>query len=311
MASEPDEPVMRIRVRVTALNPRMKSVVDRVYRMTTIPPRGDDLVEVEPGLTVPRYLVATPFDQAESAERYFRRLPDWLDLTGKRALDVGCGQGELCILMAKRGASRVVGVDLTEQGTELARVTLRKAGEGLPVELRTYGGDLRELGDERFDVVVSKDSFEHYGAYPGSPDADGMVRDMANLLVVGGLLVIGFGPLWKSPFGGHIDTKVPWAHLVFPEEVIFDEFRRVRPPGKTARTFEEGVGVNRMSLARFRRIMADSGLECLSIQTNMSDNPKVKVMREIARIPVLEEYFTHNVFGIWRRPPEWQPDPRG
>jgi SAM-dependent methyltransferase len=268
------------------------------------------LVEVEPGFSVPRYIVTVELDPFESAERFFRRLPEWLDLTGKRVLDVGCGRGELCILMAQLDAAEVVGVELSEQGAELARATLRRADGDLPVEFRSYGGDLHELGAERFDAVVSKDSFEHYGAYPGSPTADEMVRDMASLLVDGGLLVIGFGPLWKAPYGGHIDTKMPWAHLIFPEEVIFDEFRRARPPGKTARTFEEGTGVNRMTLRRFRSIMADSGLECLSVATNVSDNPAVKVMRRVARVPGLEEYFTHNAFGVWRRPQGWRPASR-
>lgn len=289
------------------MRPRIKALVARAYRPTTIPPRGDDLVEVEPGVSVPRWMVTSDVEPTESAERFFKRLPGWVDPRGKRTLDVGSGGGHLCILMAQRGARQVVGVDLSEEGLKVATATLRKAGAELPVEFRAYGGDLGELGDERFDMVVSKDSFEHYGAYPGTPDADRMVRDMANLLVDDGILVIGFGPLWKSPLGGHIDTNVPWVHLVFPEEVIFDEFRRVRPPGKTARTFEQGVGVNRMTLARFRRIMTHSGLECLSIRTNVSDHPAVKIMDKLARIPGLEEHFTTSVYGVWRRPPRWRP----
>jgi len=54
---------------------------------------------------------------------------------------------------------------------------------------------------------------------------------MKQYLKQDGLLVIGFSPLWKAPYGGHIRfmTKLPWAHLIFPEEVIMAERRRFRP----------------------------------------------------------------------------------
>jgi SAM-dependent methyltransferase len=284
------------------MRPWTKSVVARAYRLTTTPPGGEDLVEVEPDLLVPRYLTQDSVEPLVSTERFFERLPEWLDFGGKRALDVGCGRGHLCIAIAQRGARSVVGVEVTEQSCDIARATLKRVDESLPVDFFNTGGDLKNLHSERFDVVVSKDSFEHYGALEGSPDAAEMVADMASLLVPGGLLVIGFGPTWKAPHGGHIDTQMPWAHLVFPEEVIFDEFRRVRPPGKTARTFEEGTNVNRMTVAKFRRIMSGSGLQCLSLETNQSGHWAVKLMDRLAHVPGLEEYFTNNIYGVWRVP---------
>lgn len=164
-------------------------------------------------------------------------------------------------------------------------------------------GDLRELGGERVDVVVYKDSFEHYGAIEGTPSAERMVEDMGlRSLTDGGLLTIGFGPLWKAPFGGHIDVRLPWAHLIFPQEVVFDEFRRVRPPGKTARTFEQGAGVNRMTLERFLRVMRGSGLDLVAMDTNVSRNRFVSPLRVLARYPPLREYCTQNVYGVWRLP---------
>jgi 2-polyprenyl-3-methyl-5-hydroxy-6-metoxy-1,4-benzoquinol methylase len=256
------------------------------------------LVEVEPGVYVPRYLTMHSVDPDQSSGRFFARLPEWFDLSGKRALDVGCGTGALCIAMAQRGAREVVGVEVDDP--LIARATLKKVDPDLPVRFLDSGGDLKTLDLEPFDVVVSKDSFEHYGAMPNSPDAAEMVDDMANLLVDGGVLVIGFGPTWKAPSGGHINTKMPWAHLIFPEEVIFDEFRRSRPPGKTARTFEEGPGVNRMTVARFGRIMGASGLECLWMGTNRGDHPAYKGMRALAKMPGLKEYMTQNIYGIWR-----------
>jgi 2-polyprenyl-3-methyl-5-hydroxy-6-metoxy-1,4-benzoquinol methylase len=277
---------------------RIKTLIARAYDLTTSPTWPEDLVELEPGIHVPRYQTMDSVDPAESSRRFFDRLPEWFDLRGKRVLDVGCGSGAFCIAMAQQGARDVVGVEINEP--LIARATLRKVDPDLRVEFLSSGGDLKTMGLEPFDAIVSKDSFEHYGAMPSSPDAAEMVDDMANLLVDDGVLVIGFGPTWKAPFGGHIDTKMPWAHLIFPEEVIFDEFRRSRPPGKTARTFEEGAKVNRMTVARFRQIMAVSALECVWMGTNRGDHPALKVMRALAKMPGLEEYMTQNIYGIWR-----------
>lgn len=278
--------------------------MSRAYRLVAIPPPPEDEVEVEPGVTVPRYLVSDPEFARGEALAFLNRLPEELDVEGKSVLDVGCGTGELCLELAQRGASRVLGIDLGD-AVKLAIAERHEERSPLPVEFRRYEGDLRELDDERFDVVVSKDCFEHYGAIPGSPSAEQMVIDMGDRLTDGGLLAIGFGPLWKAPFGGHIGVRLPWAHLIFPEEIVFDEFRRARPPGKTARTFEEGALVNRMTLERFRRLTRDSGLQLVGMRTNVSQNPVVGGLRVLARFPPFEEYCTQNVYGIWRRPEGW------
>jgi hypothetical protein len=142
----------------------------------------------------------------------------------------------------------------------------------------------------------------YYGARPDRPDPEAMVHRMARRLHDGGLLAVRAGPLWKAPYGGHLDAWLPWAHLIFPEPVIFERYRLDRRSTKTATTFEEGFGVNRMTLDRLRSIMRGRGLECLHFATNVSDHPAVKVMRGLARLPWLEEYCTQNAYGVWRRP---------
>ena len=238
------------------------------------------------------------------AVRFLSRTPSWFDPRDKAVLDVGCGTGALCVELARRGAKRVVGVDVAADAVRLARARLAASDHPERVAYRVYGGDPAELGDERFDIVVCKDAFHRFGG-PGRPDPDAMFLRMACLLRDGGLLVIGFAPLWRAPYGGQIESRVPWAHIIFPESIIFEKYRRDRPPGRTARTFEEGFGLNRMTLARFRRIADASGMERLHLATNVSDRRAVRSMRALARLPALEEYFTQNVYGVWRRPPGW------
>jgi SAM-dependent methyltransferase len=238
-----------------------------------------------------------PDTDLASARRYLARFGDALDVADKTALDVGCGAGHLCFELARRGAQRVVGVDLSGE-----RAPENLAAEGPEVTARVEfvktDGTLRELADERFDLVFSKDSFEHFA------DPESLVHRMIGLLRPGGRLVIGFGPLWKAPTGGHINfmTKLPWAHLLFPEPVIMAERRRFRPH-EDARRFEEiRGGLNKMTLERFERIMAATGLERSHFATNVSDNPVVRGMAVVSRMAPLREYFTANVYSIWRKP---------
>jgi SAM-dependent methyltransferase len=273
------------------------------YRRVSRPPAGEDAVAVAEGVAVPQYVVDYAQQGEYEARRFLRRLEPWLDLEGKTVLDVGCGAGALCVEAARRGAERVVGVEVAPDYVTIGQAHLERLGAiSERVELRRYGGDPSELGVECFDVVLSKDTFEHYGALPSTPDAEAMVGAMMRLLRPGGRLAIGFGPLWHAPYGGHIDSWLPWAHLIFPEEVIFEEFRRVRPDGYTARSFEEGVGVNRMSEARFNEIMERSGLRCLHLAANVGDRRLLRVMDVLRQVPSARRFMTQNIYGVWERP---------
>jgi SAM-dependent methyltransferase len=233
----------------------------------------------------------------ESTRRFFARFEGFLEPEGKSVLDAGCGRGATCIEAARRGAARVVGIDLNlpSQARELVAGDPDLVGR---VELLRTDGALTKLGSETFDIILSKDSFEHY-AVPES-----FVPALTAFLKPGGMLAIGFGPLWKSPTGGHIEymTPLPWAHLLFPEEVIMAERRRFRPE-EIARSFGEiRGGLNQMTLARFQAIMASSGLDCIYFRTNAGDHPAVRTMRLASRIAPVREYFTANVYGLWRKP---------
>jgi SAM-dependent methyltransferase len=233
----------------------------------------------------------------ESTRRFFERFEGGLDVRGKSVLDVGAGRGEVVIELAHRGAERVVGVDIKVPDQALKMIAEDPVAAGR-VELVATDGRLRELGSDTFDLVLSKDSFEHFA------DPESFIFTLARFVKPGGALAIGFGPLWKSPTGGHIEymTRVPWAHLLFPEEVIMDERRRFRPEDG-ARTFEEiPGGINRMTLARFLAIMESSGLERVYFATNVSDNRIVRLMKVLSRVRPLREFFTTNVYGVWRKP---------
>jgi hypothetical protein len=191
-------------------------------------------------------------------------------------------------------------MEMADDRLKLSRARIAEEGDQLPIELRPYRGSLGELGAHRFDLVLAADAFRRYGADPSSRHLEELVAEVAAHLEDGGLFAVAFGPPWKAPYGGGIDSRLPWVHLVLPESVIFDEFRGVRP-GNRARSFED-IGINRITVERFRGVMRDSGLECLHFATNVSDRWTMVTMRKLSHLPGLEEYLTQNVHGVWRRP---------
>lgn len=232
-----------------------------------------------------------------SDERWLSRMPQELNFEGASVLDFGCGIGSMVILAAQRGARRAVGVDIQSVASARTRVERDYPELADRVAFRQVAPD-EDLGDEQFDFVISKNSFEHVD------DPPGFVEAMKKHLAPGGRLLIGFGPLWKAPSGGHIGymTNLPWAHLIFPERVILRERRRYRPDEDPQRFEEVRGGLNRMTLARFRETMAASGLEARYWAVNRHEHPAVKVADWLRRIPGLEEYFAFSVHTVWQRP---------
>ena len=74
------------------------------------------------------------FDHAfrrDVSERYqltFEQLD--MDLTGTTVLDIGCGSGIYCLEAVRRGAARVVGIDIADDMIALARERCAQEGRG-------------------------------------------------------------------------------------------------------------------------------------------------------------------------------------
>lgn len=100
-------------------------------------------------------------------------------LSGKRALDVGCGAGLLCEPLARLGAS-VTGVDAAEEN--IAAASAHAAGSRLAIDYRC--GELGGLGLSGFDLVTSMEVIEHVA------DKQAFAQALADALADGGLMVI-------------------------------------------------------------------------------------------------------------------------
>jgi 2-polyprenyl-6-hydroxyphenyl methylase/3-demethylubiquinone-9 3-methyltransferase len=100
-------------------------------------------------------------------------------LTGKRALDVGCGAGLLAEPLARLGA-KVTGVDAAPENIAAARA--HAAGMGLEIDYRA--GELERLAPGQFDLVTSMEVLEHVA------DKAAFLGQLARHLAPDGLLVL-------------------------------------------------------------------------------------------------------------------------
>ena len=164
---------------------------------------------------------------------------------GKTVIDFGCGEGLEAIEMAAMGAKRVIGIDIQERRLEIARANAEAAG------VRNCVFALNAT--EKADVVVSIDTFEHF-QHPAR-----VLSEMEKLLAPGGEIIVSFGPTWYHPFGGHLFSVFPWAHLVFTETALIRWRSDFKTDGAT-RFSEVAGGLNRMTIGSFCRIVAVSPL---------------------------------------------------
>ena len=99
-------------------------------------------------------------------------------LTGKRALDIGCGAGLLCEPLARLGAT-VTGIDAAPENIAAAKA--HAATSALTIDYRA--GSVEHIAD-RFDLVTCLEVIEHV------TDAPAFVRALASTLAEDGLLIL-------------------------------------------------------------------------------------------------------------------------
>lgn len=110
------------------------------------------------------------------------RVLEGLDLTGKTALDIGCGTGAITLsLVADHGAARSVGIDVEEHVCQEARERAEAAGRGDQIEIVRVEPGPFPFKDESFDLVFSKDSIIHIA------DKEALARDIFRVLKPGGV----------------------------------------------------------------------------------------------------------------------------
>ena len=228
---------------------------------------------------------------AEKLERLLGRgvLDRFVD---KTVFDFGCGEGKEAVAVAVAGARCVVGADVLNDRLAAARrhaEEARVADRCLFLHAIDDADEITRLAGT-FDSAFSLDAFEHFD------DPGAVLKEFRRLLVPGGELLVSFGPPWKHPYGSHMRYFIrwPWAHLVFDEPTLLRVRALHRDDG--ARRFGEvDGGLNQMTLARFKRLVSESGFAMRSfravpLSTRFVERTPTPL--KLLTLPGVREYFT-------------------
>jgi SAM-dependent methyltransferase len=177
----------------------------------------------------------------------------WDEIRDKVVVDFGCGEGHEVVELAKHGARRVIGIENYPRW--FASATERIAVQGVADRCRVV---TEWTGAAEADVIISLDSFEHF------EDPAAILRTMHRLLKPGGCVITAFGPLWYHPYGGHLFSVFPYAHLVFSEHAMVTW--RSTLPGKEPKTSLLDAGLNKMTVKRFEQLVRTSPFTCTSFE---------------------------------------------
>lgn len=101
------------------------------------------------------------------------------DLSGKKVLDLGCGYGHNCIDFVKRGAEKVIGIDISEKMLSVAKT------ESSHEKIKYLNMSMTDISTlaEKFDFIYSSLAF-HY-----VKDFDTFAKNIFSVLNEGGQLL--------------------------------------------------------------------------------------------------------------------------
>lgn len=229
-------------------------------------------------------------DQLSSNREYWRRFGIEPDVRGAKVLDFGCGHGALSVTLAQAGAAQVLGIDLAQELIEFAKLNVRDHYPEVSDRVNFAATDAFDL-KETFDVIVSKDTFEHVS------DPQALLAQLHRLLVPGGRFYLGFSPLYYSPFGDHGRTglRVPWAHAVLPKAVVLRSAARFAK--KPVESLDD-IGLNGWKPKQFERAIESSPFRVRSMRFNSGDKKLLPILTKARRFPVLEPFATISIYAV-------------
>lgn len=189
---------------------------------------------------------------------------------GKRVLEVGCGDGALLTEFARRGAARIIGIDLCPTHTT----------EGRTVTVMRMDVCNLEFEDQCFDYVFSVATLEHVNDVPRA------LREIHRVLKPGGEFFTRFGPIWTAVNGHHYrvwdhDGKVfipPWGHLALSREELYryvEQRHGQAEAEKACRYIYDSEEINRLAYREYVEIFQSAAFRDQKVELLTKERAKV------------------------------------
>ncbi len=219
-----------------------------------------------------------------------------------RYLDIGCGEGDMALGLAKLGASHITGVDIVARRISAAtanmdRLQLKGRVEFLHQDIHNWSPP------DRYDVVLSHEALEHIR------DPKSFLQLLKRFVRPHGIVVLAFGPLFHSPSGDHMygffRIPIPWRGALFSEKAILRLRREQFRPTDEASVYQEIIGgLNLLRYSEFLRYTADAGwrVDFLDVNPQLRRIPPLYwLSNTLCRVPGIQDYFASSVYVILRR----------
>jgi len=140
------------------------------------------------------------------------------NIVGAVALDYCCGNGEVAIEMAKRGAKKVVGIDISAVAISNAKELAEGQGVGHLCEFYVMDAEHTEFSDGTFDIIHEYGALHHL-------DLEAAFAELSRILKSDGKLVcteaMRHNPLihWYRNRTPHLRTQWEVEHILGVPEI--------------------------------------------------------------------------------------------
>jgi len=142
----------------------------------------------------------------------FRFCYQWLkeNCKNKVVLDYGCGNGIHSVPLAKMGAKKVFGIDLSEKSLEIAREKIKKEGLEGKVEFQKMDCEKMEFPANFFDIIFDGGTFSSLDLESAIPELVRVLKPNGSLI---GIETFGHNPFTnlKRKINKMIGKRTGWA----------------------------------------------------------------------------------------------------
>jgi len=215
--------------------------------------------------------------------------------------DVGCGEGGMALALAVLGARHVTGIDITPRSIVTAVANSKRLQLDTRVEFLC--ANIHEWEPPNpFDVVLSHEALEHI------LEPEKFLSRVRRLVKPTGIVILAFGPLFRCPFGDHMDgffrVPIPWRGVLFSEQAILRLRReRFRPTDRATKYQEITGSLNLMRYSEFLKSASDLGwvFEFLDVNPQLKKlKPVYSLSSALTRVPHVQDYVAGSVYAVLR-----------
>jgi ubiquinone/menaquinone biosynthesis C-methylase UbiE len=206
-------------------------------------------------------------------KQHFLEVPDKMiracgPITGKKILDIGCGDMLSDFALLANGASDIVGLDLVPS-VDLPK-TYRRLRDGGFYPPEDYANRMTYLGydgqhfpveDHSFDIVSSWGAFEHFA------DPLPVLCEAKRVCRKDGMIYVNVFPWWPCFYGSHLTDYIaePFFHLKHDRHWVRRELDKfiLRNPGQrdvVEEVYSNFLTLNHYSASMFSDVVRQAGL---------------------------------------------------